>query len=800
MVLAAKENGSLAEMLVIAAALAVQDPRDRPLDKQKEADESHAQFRAPDSDFMTWLNLWKWWQDELAGSSHGKLRRTCKARFLSYFRMREWQDVHRQLKETASQMGWPINLEPSTYEAIHRALIPGLLSNIGNKSDTFEYTGVRGRKFHLFPGSTTFHKKPAWVVAAEIVETTKVYARTVAMVQPEWIEQAAKHLVKREYLDPHWQRKTNRVVAYEKVTLMGLNLIPKRGRDYGPIDPVTSRQIFIKSALVEGDYDSHAPFFRHNQQLLRDIQLIEAKHRRHDILADAATRFAFYDARIPASVVGGQTFDKWRHQAEQADRRVLFMSIEDLMGRSAGELNLQQFPDTLEHDGQSYPLEYHFEPGMPHDGVTIIVRLTQLASLSTDRLEWLVPGLLLEKVTDLIRTLPKPIRVNLVPVPDFAKRAVQQLKYGEGSLVGSLAQTLGRMTGLTITADDFAPKQLEAFLHMNVRVLDEHGKLVAQSRDADGLKRQLRDRARQTFAALPSSPFHRDDVKEWDFGDLPPRVEIRHNGQTLLGYPAVVDMGSTVALRLLETWESALVETRRGVRRLFVIEYASALKYEVDSLRGLSQMLLNYATLGKAATLKQQLSDAIVDRLGLGDSPDVRTTMDFELRLESAWNKLPRAAAEVGELTGRILSLYQVLRKQLDKPAPPMLESNVQDMRDHLSALVPPDFLTATSYEWLPHLPRFLQGLELRYRKLFNAGLQKDSKWMTAIQPYADELGVMRKALSTSALDPRELDSFRWMIEEMRISLFAQELRTSLPMSVQRLSQKRDELRTMLER
>jgi ATP-dependent helicase HrpA len=800
MILASRELGALTEVLVIAAALAVQDPRERPLDKQKDADAAHALFRAPDSDFMTSLNLWKWWQDELAGSSHSKLRRSCKARFLSYFRMREWHDVHRQLREVAGQMNWPINLEPASYEAIHRSLIPGLLANVGNKGEAFEYDGIRSRKFHLFPGSTTFHKKPAWVVAAEIVETTKVYARTVAMVQPEWIEQAAKHLVRREYLDPHWQRRTARVIAHEKVTLTGLNLIPRRPVNFGPIDPVSARQIFIKSALVDGDYDTNAAFFRHNQQLVRDVQLIEAKHRRADILADPATRFAFYDVRIPADVNSGQTFDRWRRGAEQADRRLLFMSVEDLMSRAAGELNTTQFPDTLDADGVTYPLEYHFEPGTPHDGVTLTVRLAQLNQLPGERLEWLVPGLLEEKVIDLIRTLPKPIRVNLVPVPDFARRAVQQMRFGAGSLLATLAKTLGHLGSVPVTPADFRPDQLEPYLHMNVRVLDEHGKLVAQSRDLDALRRQLRERARQTFASLPPSPFHRDDVKEWDFGDLPPKVELRHGGQTLLGYPAVVDMGDSVALRLLDTWESALVETRRGVRRLFVIEYASALRYEVDSIRGLSQMGLNYATLGGMKQLKQQLADAIVDRLGLGDAPDIRTRMDFELRLESAWNKLPRAAADVGELTGRILSLYQALRRRLDEPFPPLLEANVQDMRDHLRSLIPPDFLTATSYEWLPHLPRFLQALELRHRKLHNAGLPRDTKWMAVIQPFWDEFRQMHRELATSAVDPRDLEQFRWLIEEMRVSLFAQELRTSVPMSVQRLAQKRDQLRAELDK
>ena len=800
MVIAARELGCLTELLVIVAALAVQDPRERPLDKQKDADAAHAPFRAPDSDFLTWLNLWKWWQDELSGSSHGKLRRTCKARFLSYVRMREWQDVHRQIREQVGQLGWKLNLEPASYEAIHRALLPGLLSNIGTRGSGFEYEGIRGRRFHLFPGSTVFHKKPGWVVSAEIVETTRVYARTVAMVRPEWIEQAAKHLVKREYLDPHWQRATARVVTHEKVTFNGLNLIPRRNVNFGAIDPVSARRIFIEQALVNGDYDTNAPFFRHNAQLVRDIQLLEAKHRRNDILADAKTRFAFYDARLPADVHSGQTFDRWRHRAEQADRRLLFMSVEDLMARAPGELNTAQFPDHIEIDGMVFPLSYVFDPGSPDDGVTLTVRLAQLNQVPSARLEWLVPGLLEEKVGDLLRTLPKPIRVQLVPIPDSTRRLLPQLRFGSGSLLSALAETISRSIGTSVSPSDFRVDQLDAFLRMNVRVLDENGKLVASGRDIEALKRALRDRARETFASLPPSPFHRENVTEWDFGDLPPRVEIRHAGQTLNGYPAVVDTGQTVALRLMDTWEAALSETRRGVRRLFVIEYASALKYEVENLRGLAQMQLHYAPLGSAQRLRQELADAIVDRLGLGDAPDIRTAMDFELRLESAWNKLPRAAAEVGELAGRILSLRQALSRRLDPPPPPLLEPSIVDMREQLVALVPSDFLTRTSYEWLPHLPRFLQGIEIRLRKLSNAGLNRDLKWMSVIDPFEQHLREMRRSLAESPLDPRQVDAFRWMIEEMRISLFAQELRTSLPVSVQRLAQKRDALLSAMQR
>jgi ATP-dependent helicase HrpA len=800
MVLASKEHGCLDEMLVIGAALSIQDPRERPLEKQKEADESHGQFRDKTSDFITYLNLWNWVKRSQMELSGGKFRKECKARFLSFVRIREWQDVHRQLRELVANMGWEPNKQPALPEHIHKAVLPGLLSNVGTKGETFEYTGLRQRKFAIFPGSALFHSKPAWLVAAEVVETTRLYARTCAAVLPEWIEQAAKHLVRREYADAQWQRRTKRVMAFEKVTLEGLNIVPRRGVNFGPIDPVSSRQIFIKAALVDQDYDTDAQFFRHNAQLLREVELLEAKTRRRDILVDAASRYAFYDARVPAEVVDGITFELWRRRAEQKDRRVLFMSRDDLMSRQPDWQQLERFPAKLDVDGIAFPLDYKFDPSQPDDGVTATVRLAQLNQLPPSRAEWIVPGLIEAKVDALIRTLPKQLRVNLVPVPDWTKKALCAMQYGHGTLYEVLAATLGKLTGLRITKDDLKPADLEPYLHLNVRVLDEKGRQVAMGRDLDALRRQLRDLARDSFSKLPPTPWVRDNVKEWDFGDLPPRVELRHEGRTFVGYPGVVDVGDTCALRLLDTWDAALEETRRGVRRLFVIEYASALKYEVDTIPGLTQLVLQYASLGSGKQLRQQLADAIVDRLGLGDAPDIRTHMDFELRLESAWNKLPAATKDVTELTRKVLAQHHALRQRLEINLPPLLENSIDDVRRQLAALVPPDFLTATPYTWLPHLPRFLQAMDLRLSKLLNAGLQRDAKNLALLRPYLDELTKFRPHAESGDIDMHEYETFRWWIEELRVSLFAQELRTSVPVSTQRLGQLRDKLKADLDR
>ena len=666
MLMAAKDENCLEELLALAAALSIQDPRERPMDKRHEADEAHAQFRESGSDFLALLNLWRFWRDTLRQLSQSQARKRCKQLYLSYTRMREWADIHRQLIEYVATFDWRLNREPATYDAVHRALLTGLLANVGRKIDQVEYQGVRGRRFYIFPGSGLFQKKPNWLMAGELVETTKVYARTCASIQPEWIERVAADLVKRTHTDPHWQRKTARVMAYERVTLYGLPVVNKRSVPLAPIDPKQSRSIFIRSALVEMEYDTGAPFFRHNAQLIREVELLEAKGRRRDIMVDADTRFAWYDARIPAQVVGGQSFDKWRKQAEHDNRRLLFMEPEDLMARVGGELGGEQFPDKLiveipwhgrparvpaqpeklertggapvpqNHPRSAFDLSYRFDPGHAFDGVTVTLPLAALNQLPADRLDWLVPGLIQEKALDLIRTMPKALRVNFVPAPDFARRAVHRMPFGQGNLLDALAAALGKLSGLSVRAEDFSPDGLPDYLRMNVRVIDEHGKQVAVGRDLKQLRQQLRGSARDAFAITPPPPWDRDGITAWDFGDLPERVELRQHGTTLQGFPSLVDRGGAVSLRLLETPDLARDATRRGVRRLFLIDYTKELRHLIDTLPAIKPMGLHYAPLGPGERLKDQIREAVADRLVADIPKRVRTKEEFTIRLETA--------------------------------------------------------------------------------------------------------------------------------------------------------------------
>jgi ATP-dependent helicase HrpA len=681
-------------------------------------------------------------------------------------------------------------LTPQRRDAIHRAILSGLLGNIGQKTDAHEYTGARGTKFNLFPGSGLFKTKPQWVMAAEIVETARLYARTVARIQPQWIERLAEHLVQRSYFDPHWQSHTAHVAAYEKVTLYGLVLVPRRTVHYGPIDPKTSRELFIQHALVEGDFRTAGPFFRHNQILIEEVQRLEAKARRRDVLVENQVRFAFYDARIPQGIVSGPTFERWRKSIEQENPRLLFMTRRDLMLHGAEDVTAEQFPDELLVGDMRLPLEYHLEPGEPIDGVTVTLPLAALNQVPAERFDWLVPGMLEEKAVALIRTLPKSLRTSFVPAPQFAQGAVRNLKFAQGNFFDALATELGRMAGVPLTAAAFDIQNLPDPLRMNLRVIDPAGKQLAMGRDLAQLRRQLGQQATSTFAtAAPSNPWHRDGLTRWDFGDLPDKIEINRHGMTLAAYPALVDEGSTVSLRLLDSLEVARLSTRAGVRRLFMLQLREEMKYLARTIPGLDTMALQYATLGNGEQLKSALLTLAADRALFDHDPaaDIRTYDAFTARAKTGWQRLSAAMGEVATVARESLSLYQEIQQQLSGNVPPAWAPSIADMRQQLTGLMTNDFLTRTPPQWLAHLPRYLKGLLLRLQKLKNAGLTRDLQHAATVAPFQRNYTERRQAHQKRHVFDPALEQFRWMLEELRISLFAQELKTSIPISPQRL-------------
>ncbi|HSU68666.1 MAG TPA: DUF3418 domain-containing protein, partial [Tepidisphaeraceae bacterium] len=502
-------------------------------------------------------------------------------------------------------------LHPRKQDAIHRALLTGLLGNVGVRSDQNEYTGVRGKKFHLFPGSSLFRQRPPWVMAAELVETTRLYARGVASVHPMWVERAAEHMVKRTLSDPHWRPDIGRVLAFERVTLHGLTLIPRRKVHYGPIEPVLSREIFIHHALVLGEYETDAPFFLHNLRLVKEVQTLEAKARRRDVLVDPKGRFTFYDARIPQRIYTADEFEKWRRVAEKHNPQLLLMSRRDIMLHPALGVTEELYPDSVQVEGVSFPLEYRLEPGDRADGITVTIPLAALNQLPSEPFQWLVPGFRFDLFAALIRTLPKSLRVKFVPVPEHATRAAAELKPSDGPVFDAVAHYLGKVSGEPVRAGDFQAEVLPEYLRMNFCVIDQGGKEVAMGRDLGLIRRKLGMQARASFAASPPPEFHRDGLTRWDLGDLPERVEIKHRGMTLNGYPALVDAGASVCLRLFDQPDAAAEAMRGGLRRLFMIELHRELEHVEQTLPEIDRLCLYYSTIGRCDDLKDNLLIAI---------------------------------------------------------------------------------------------------------------------------------------------------------------------------------------------
>lgn len=678
--------------------------------------------------------------------------------------------------------------------AIHRALLAGLLSNIGHRTDVHEYTGARGVKFNIHPGSALFREPPPWVMAAELVETTRLYARTVAPIDPEWIERLADHLLKRTYSDPHWDEQLCHVVAIERATLYGLPVIPQRPVHYGPINPRESREIMIR-ALVNGEYRPDAPFYRHNQRLIEEIQRLEAKSRQRDILVSEAARFDFYDARIPASVYSGPLFERWRRQMERTNPRILFMTRRDLMQHAGSDVTRDAFPDFITIGTLNIPLEYHFEPGHPADGVTATIPLAALNQIPSERFEWLVPGLLREKITALIKSLPKNLRVNFVPAPEFAEAALAELKPGDGSLLEALALFLSRRTGIAVPPEAFDPQSLLDHLHMNFRIVDENGKTLVAGRNLDELRRRLGVKVKAVFTQTPHPVYHRDNITRWDFGDLPETVPVRRHGMTLTGYPALVDNGDSVSLRVLDSPEAARTSHAAGLRRLLLTELRDEIAYVKSMLPNMQQMALYYAPLGSPEDLRADIVGKAINRAFLYDS-NVRTAMEFELRKEAGRrHRLLQVAREVAELAGRILSAWHQAALLLERPVIPAWEPAIADIRQQIAHLMPRGFLTSTPDQWLAHYPRYLKAVELRLTKLTTVGHTRDAQRMAEVKPFWDAWLVQSKLNAEQNVSDPELDLFRWMIEEYRVSLFAQELRTSMPISAKRLEKQWERVR-----
>ena len=792
MILQATEQACVREVIVIAAALSIQDPRERPLDKQQAADESHARFVDDESDFFGYLNLWRYLSDKQGELSSSKFRRMCKAEYLNYLRVREWQDLDSQLRRVVQALGVRLTDVPGERTAVSQSLLAGLLSHIGVKDlATREYNGARGARFAVFPGSVLFRKQPRWVMAAELVETTRLWGRVVARIEPEWAEALGGHLVKRTYSEPHWEAKRGSVVAYEKVTLYGVPLIAARKTGYGRIDPTLSRELFIRHALVERDWTTHHAFFQQNQRLLEEAEELEQRSRRRDIVVDDETIFAFYDRRIGQDVVSARHFDSWWKKARKQDPDLLTFTPAMLVDGQARSVGEEDYPSVWEQHDVRLPVSYRFEPGDEADGVRVQIPVEVLNRVSADEFGWQVPGFRLELVTALLKSLPKHIRRSFVPAPDVAKAVVGQLHAGRGSLLGVLADELFRMSGLGVNPEDFDLSRVPAFLRVGFEILDGDGVVLGAGKDLGELKARLAPAMRVVIADV-ASDLERTGLRTWDFDTLPETCEQTRDGHLVRGFPALVDEGSSVALRVLETAALARAATWSATRRLLLLNTASPAKLLQRQLGNDTKLALSRnAPDGVPNLLDDCLTCALDDFIvASGGPPSDRE--GFAKLLDRVRVDLGTTLTTIVTDVVAVLSAAEDVGRRLKGSAAPNLLPALVDMKTQLTSLVHPGFVSESGARRLPDLTRYLRAIERRLDKL-TEDVNRDRARMWEVEQATQAYAELLPRLTAGHLDD-DVRDIRWMIEELRVSLFAQTLGTPHPVSLQRILRAIDKL------
>lgn len=794
MLLAAVEWGCLTEVAIIVAGLSVQDPREKPADKMPQAEQKHAAFRADDSDFLTFLNIWNAFEEQKKHLSNNKLRHYCKNQFLSYLRMREWHDIHTQIMQVIKgELKLQTNSTPAGYDAIHRALLPGLLSNIGFKHEQNEYLGTRGLKFYIFPGSGQYKAKPKWLMAAEQVETSKVYARNVAKIEPEWVEYCAEHLIKRSYSEPHWEKKSARSMISERTLLYGLTLQAGRKVPHDKVDPKSAREIFIRSALVEQDYHTNAPFFKENQKLMEEVGYIQHKERRVDLIEDEEWLYQFYNQKIPEDVTNGVLFDQWRKKAERDNPKLLFLTKADLTRESVSNLNEWNFPDTKKIGRLTIELQYRFEPGHEEDGVTAIIPVHQLNQVTEQPFEWLVPGLLEEKVIALIKSLPKHLRKHFVPVPETAKACLEIEPDFKGSLYEWLSNRLRKLTDEAIPLNEWNPTSLSPHLKMNYRVIDEDGKILDTGRDLKKLQEKYQTKAGNSFEQIAAEEFSYTACVAWAFPDLPETYQFMQNNQSFIGFPAVVDEGDSVGVKIVDTEAKAKLIHEAGLTRLFQLQCSKDCKYLLKNLPRSAQAELLYSQLSAhpllkeraAVSFKEDLLQLVLYSLFV-EHKTIRTQQAFEKTLAECKSKLLTLGNETAALLNDILERYGKINALLKSASvKPELKT---DIAEQLNFMIYAGFIRYTPLAQLKQLPRYLTAILYRLEKnqLETAKMQEFARY--GIRYWKD---VEKRAKNQTVLPERE--AFRWHLEEFRVSLFAQQLKTAYPVSTKRLDKAWDE-------
>ena len=786
MILAAKRESCLREILIISSALSIQDPRERPMDKREAADAAHAKFAGEGSDFMSYLKLWDFFDNALKTKKSNKdLLNQCHSNFLSFLRLKEWRELHTQIQQITDDMEFKLNTKEASYEQIHRSLLAGLLGNIGFKDgDSDSYAGARGIRFYVAPGSALKKIRPKWVMAAELMDTSKLYARCVAKMEPDWIEPLAQGLTESQYTDPRWDRKMGMVNAWERVSLYGLTIIPKRRVHFGPIDPKQSRDIFIREALANGEFDSRAAFFTANERLIAEIEELEHKARRQDVLVDEHQLFAFYDSKVPADIFQAATFEAWRIEAENAHPRLLYLTRDDLMRHGADAITAVQFPEKMLLDSVEIPLKYRFEPNHILDGVTATIPLALLNQLNLTQTEWLVPGMLREKLTYLIKALPKAFRRVCVPVPEFVTQFLEQAKVGEGAIKEVLAAYIQRVTTLKIAVEDWT-EDTPAHLLMNISVVDDAGRELAMGRDWNVLKKQLGSAAQLTFRNT-SPDIEKTGLKQWDFGDLPATLSFERDGLKVTGYPALEDDEDSISVKLFDTEREAMASHRKGVCRLMRFELKEQMKQLEKGLPNFNQYALILRNVLTPDELREDMILAIADRAFIGEDELPRSNAEFMKLKQRARTRLPAVSEAMARQAQAIATEFQLLQQ---KQAQLSASGNrlKRDLEQQVGLLVHKHSFSQTPWQHLQHIPRYLKALRLRIEK-HPANPDRDGKNAGSVgllwQKWQDKINALQQAHLTISDDLLE---YRWLIEELRVSLFAQELKTPFPISIKRL-------------
>ena len=847
MILEAKARGALDEVLIIASALSVQDVRDRPMDKQAQADQAHAKFDDEKSEFVGYLKLWKWLGDSRGGHdavhklTNRQHENLLRENFINMRRVREWRDIHSQLHSTIGEQGWQLNDKPASYEQLHLSMLCGLLGNLGQKNEEAasagsgspEYLGARGIRFYRHPGAKLSKKPGRWIVAAELVETTRLFGRGIANIEPQWVEQVAGHLLKKQLLDPHWEKKAAQVTALERATLYGLVIYNGRRVNFGRIDPVGAREVFIREALVAGNWDTKLPFLTANDKLIARVQDLEHKARRQDVLVDEELIYAFYDQQLPADVCSGASCEHWYKEEVKKQPSLLLLSQEELMRHEAAGITTQAFPKIMRLGGVDCLATYLHEPGDAKDGVTVEVPLFALNQVNEERCEWLVPGMLKDKVQALIKTLHQRPRSRLVPLPETATRMAERLiqleVFGTGSLTDAVLKLVRDATAVDVKRGDLKLEMLPPHLFMNFRVIDEHGRQLGTGRNLGGLKGDLGAQARGAFQALaglknlskvgvgaskaetseskmppgqqirglpaiksiaPSLPGIPERYTSWSFGELPELMEIRKGSQTLIGFPALIDLGDAVTVEVFDEPELANVKHRAGLRRLFALQLRDAVKYLEKNLPDLQKTATAFMLVGRAADnsgggtveeLRAQIIEVALNRAFLLE-PLPTVEAEFKQRLEDGRGRLSLIASEVARMAAGILGEFAVAQRKI-KDAKNATDAAL-DAAQQLQRLVPKRFLTVTPYSQLQHFPRYLKAITARLEK-WRADPARDAARLAELKP--QEQRYWRLVSERKGATDARMQEFRWLLEELRVSFFAQELRTPQPVSIKRL-------------